>query len=123
MAPINGWIQCLSYTLITATINSLAFISFYIAYATTTNNKENVEYKDFFSFVELVQSKGYSFATSKFDENVFACLAGRMFILHLIIFIQLFKSKKTLCALCNVYNVFEFAVDEINDDLKRNWAE
>ena len=102
------WIHCLLYPFT------------YIAYATTTNNKENIEYQDLFSFVELVETKGYSFSNSKFDENVFACLAGGMFILHLIIFIQLFKSKKTLC---NVYNVFEFAVDEINDDLKRNWAE
>ena len=116
LEPINGWIQCLSYTLITVTMNSLPFISFYIAYATTTNNKENVEYQDFFSFIVLVESKGYSFSTSKFDENVFASLALGMFVLHFIIFIQLFKSRKTLC---NVYKVIEFAVDEINDDLAK----
>ena len=64
----------------------------------------NVEYKDFFSFVELVQSKGYSgysFSTSKFDENVFVCLAGGMFI-------RAFHLKKFLSgtARYDIYDVF-----------------
>ena len=114
LEPINGWIQCLSYTLTTVTANLLLAISFFVAYESTTNNPDTAEYLDFLSFMTLIESKGYNFGSSKFDENVFAFLGGLLFVLNFIVFIQLFKSKNTLC---NLYKDLEFAVYEINDDI------
>ena len=100
LEPVNWWIQCLTYILTTVTVNLLTPISFFVAYETTPYNPDKAEYQDFLSFVLLIESKGYSFGSSKFDENVFACLAGLLFVLNFIVFIQLFKSRENLC---NVY--------------------
>ena len=113
LEPVNWWIQCLTYILTTVTVNLLTPISFFVAYKTTPYNPDKAEYQDFLSFVLLIESKGYSFGSSKFDENVFACLAGLLFVLNFIVFIQLFKSRENLC---NVYRDFEFADYKIDDE-------
>ena len=114
LEPINGWIQCLSYILTTFTINSLIPISFFIAYATTTKDTE--KYQDFLSFVVLIETHGYSFSSSKFDGIIFVCLGYCLFVLNFIVFVKLFKSRKTLC---NVYKSIEFAICDIDDDFAK----
>ena len=111
LEPTKWWILCVSYILTTVTINSLPFISFYIAYATIRTNV--YKYPDFSSVLELIETQGYSFSSSKFDGTIFVCLGFCLYILHFIVFVQLFKSRKNLC---NVYNNFEFAAYDINDN-------
>ena len=96
MKPVNGFIQSLSYMLVTITVQAIQIFGLFLVYSED-------KHESFTAFIKKFYKIGSAMEDSEFDSTIMMSLYGFIFITHFAMMSRLVSSKRRLC---DVFNYF-----------------